>query len=158
MNVEVKIRLARSDDAKQIGELIYDTVHAINRRDYDQQQVEAWAPDSFIYSTYEESHAYVAELEGIILGFGNLTSTGYLHRFYVHKSFQRQGIGALLLDALERKALALNLKEMTTEASITAKPFFLTKGWIVQEQQVKILRDVSFINYKMRKKLESSEH
>ncbi len=40
---------------------------------------------------------------------------------------------------------------MTTEASITAKPFFLAKGWQIDEQQTVILREVSFINYKMHK-------
>lgn len=153
MNNEIKVRPARPDDGKQIGQLIYDTVHSINRRDYSQEQVEAWTPDPFIFSTYEESFAYVAELRGLILAFGNLTSTGYLHRFYVHKDFQGQGIGSLLLESLESQARAIGLKEMTTEASITAKPFFEAKGWSVQQQQTKILRDVSFINYKMYKKI-----
>jgi GNAT superfamily N-acetyltransferase len=153
MNIEIKIRPVQLEDGKQIGQLIYDTVRSINRKDYDQQQVEAWAPDSFIFSTYEESFAYVAEHNGLILGFGNLTTRGYLHRFYVHKDFQGQGIGSLLLETLEFKAQALGLKEITTEASITAKPFFLAKGWIVKKQQSKFLRGESFINYKMSKKL-----
>lgn len=153
MNNEIEIRPAHLDDGKQIGQIIYDTVRSINRKDYSQQQVEAWAPDPFIFSTYEESYAFVAELKGLIVGFGNLTSSGYLHRFYVHKEFQGQRIGSLLLKSLEDKARALGLKEITTEASITAKPFFLAKGWIVKEQQAKIWRDVSFINYKMHKKI-----
>lgn len=152
MNHEIKIRPAHLHDGKQIGLLIYDTVHTINRNDYDQQQVEAWAPNPTIYSTYEESFAYVADLNDVILGFGNLTSTGYLHRFYIHKDFQGQGIGSLLLEALENKAQVLGLKEITTEASITAKPFFLAKGWLVQEKQTIALRNVSFTNYKMSKK------
>ncbi|MBA3603739.1 MAG: GNAT family N-acetyltransferase [Parachlamydiaceae bacterium] len=67
------------------------------------------------------------------------------------KDFQGQGIGKLLLETLENKAKTLNLIEMTTEASITAKPFFLAKGWQIDEQQTVILREVSFINYKMHK-------
>ncbi len=153
MNTEIKIRLAQLNDAIQIGQLIYDTVRTINKKDYNQKQVEAWAPDPFIFSTYEESFAYVAELNGVILGFGNLTSSGYLHRFYIHKDFQKQGIGRILLEKLELKARAVGLKKITTEASITAKLFFQANGWTVQEQQTKILRGMSFINYKMFKKL-----
>ena len=40
MNTNIKIRLAHPDDAKQIGQLIYDTVRTINRKDYNQQQTE----------------------------------------------------------------------------------------------------------------------
>lgn len=154
IQTKLVIRPAMPEDGKQIGQLIFDTVRTINRRDYNQQQVEAWVPDPFIYASFAERGAYVADLEGSIVGFGNITETGYLHRFYIHRDFQRQGIGSLLYDALERQAQALKLKEMTTEASITAKPFFLAKGWKVQDRQTVILREVSFINYKMCKALD----
>jgi putative acetyltransferase len=150
-NTFIQIRFATSDDALQIGQFIYDTIRTINRKDYDELQVKTWAPDPAIYSTYEDSFAYVADLDGLIVGFANLTNDGYLNRFYIHKDFQNQGIGTLLLNALETKAKALNLNKITTEASITAKPFFLAKGWQIEEQQTVVLRNVSFINYKMHK-------
>lgn len=128
MNGKLLIRPAALEDGKQIGELIFETVRTINRRDYNQHQVEAWVPDPFIYAIFEEKGAYVVDLEGEIVGFGNLTETGYLHRFYIHKDFQRQGIGGVLLGALETRARKLNLKEITTEASITAKLFFLQRA------------------------------
>lgn len=155
MDANIKIRLAKLEDGEQIGQLIFDTVHTINRKDYSQKQVEAWAPDCFIFSKYEESDAYVAELDGVIIGFGNITSVGYVNRFYIHKNFQRLGIGSLLLRALEERALILSIKEMTAEVSITAKAFFLEKGWKVQDQQTVILREESFINFKMSKQLNS---
>lgn len=150
-NLDIRIRPARPDDGKQIGRMIYDTVRAINRKDYSEPQVEAWAPDPYIFSTYDESYAYVAELKGEIVGFGNFTSEGCLHRFYIHKDFQGQGIGSRLLEALEARALSIGLTEMTTEASITAKAFFLSKGWVIKMQNTKIFREVSFINFKMYK-------
>jgi putative acetyltransferase len=149
----LQIRPYQSSDGLQVGKLIYDTVRTINRKDYSETQVETWAPDPLIFSTVEESYAYVAEYGEEIVGFGNITSDGYLHRFYVHKDFQGQGIGSLLLEALEKKAKALGLKEIFTEASITAKPFFLKNGYVVEKENVKVLREVSFINYKMKKAL-----
>lgn len=149
----IKIRPAEPGDGPQIGQLIYDTVRKINRTDYSQEQVKAWAPDPVIFSTYEPSYAYVAERNNRILGFANLTSSRYLHRLYVHKDFQGQGIASRLLQTLEAKARELHLEEITTESSITAKPFFLAHGFVVQQEQVKVLRGVSFINFKMYKKL-----
>ena len=149
----IKVRLAEPSDGPQIGQLIYDTIRKINRKDYSQEQVKAWAPDPIIFSTYDPSYAYVAELNHRILGFANLTSTGYLNRLYVHKDFQGQGIASRLLQAMEAKARELSLHEITTESSITAKPFFLAHGFVVQQEQVKVFRGVSFINFKMYKKL-----
>ena len=143
------IRPAEPQDGSQIGELIYERVRTINRRDYSEEQVRAWAPDKVIFSTYEESYAYVAELKGRIVGFANLTPAGYLHRLYVHKDFQGQGIASRLLKAIEAKARELGLSEINTESSITAKPFFLAQGFLVKSEQTKVLRGVSFINFKM---------
>lgn len=149
----IQIRLAEPSDGPQIGQLIYDTVRAVNRKDYSQDQVKAWAPDPVIFSTYDPSYAFVAESNRKILGFANLTSTGYLNRLYVHKDFQGQGIASHLVQAIEAKARELGLHEITTESSITAKPFFLAQGFVVQQEQVKVLRGVSFTNFKMFKKL-----
>ncbi len=147
----MRIRAACPDDADQIGQLIFDTVRSININDYSQEQVEAWAPDSQIFRTYPESFAYVAEIDGKIVGFANITPEGYLNRFYTHKDYQGQGMGSLLLTQIEEKAKLLQLPVIRTEASITAKPFFLSKGWIVKEQQTVFLRGLSFINFKMEK-------
>jgi putative acetyltransferase len=148
----MKIRPAKPEDSPQIGELIYETVRTINRRDYSEEQVQAWAPDRVIFSAYD-GYGYVADLKGQIVGFANLTSAGVLHRLYVHKDFQGQKIAIRLLKAIESKARELGLQEITTESSITAKPFFLAQGFLVQAQQTKVLRGVSFVNFKMHKKI-----
>jgi len=148
------IRRYRASDQSQVGQLFYDTVHTINRRDYTQEQVDASAPEacrSGLSRSLENSHAYVAEINGQIVGFGDITSEGTLDRLYVHKDFQRRGIASKLLEALEAKARELHLTEIHTESSITAKPFFLAKGYQVKEEQVKMVKGVPFINFKMYK-------
>lgn len=149
----MQIRKAQAEDGEQIGQLIYDTVRVVNRQHYSEEQVKTWAPDPIIYSTYENSMAFVVERDQKIVGFSNLLSNGYIARFYVHKDFQRRGVGNLMLETIENQAKELGLTEITTEASITAKPFFLAHGFHMREQQTKILRDVSFINYKMFKRI-----
>jgi putative acetyltransferase len=150
----VKIRPAQPNDGPAIGRLIYDTVHQVNRRDYSEEQVKAWAPSPEALSrAYEKGEAFVAVIGEQIVGFGNLLSDGHLHHLYVHNDFQGQGVGSLLLEALEEKARSMGLHYIRTEASITAKPFFLEKGYVLEEEQVKVRRGVSFINFKMRKRL-----
>ncbi len=92
MSSHILIRLATLEDAQQIGQFIYDTIRIINRKDYDDLQVKTWAPDPFIYSTYEDSYAYVADLNGLIVGFANLTHSGYLNRFYIQRTFKDKAL------------------------------------------------------------------
>jgi len=84
---------------------------------------------------------------------GTLLWEGYLDRLYVHKDFQRCGVRGRLLKVLESKARGLLIYKINTEASITAKPFFLAKGYLVEEEQIKIIRNISFVNFKMSKNL-----
>ncbi len=152
MKEKILIRAANERDAEQIGRLIYDTVRGINSRDYSQEQVEAWAPNENFFCEYE-GYGFVADIDGKVVGFCNLTDGAILHRFFVHKDYQGLGIGSKLLAQIERKGSELGFNELNTEASITAKPFFLANGWELISEQTKSFRGMNFINYKMFKKL-----
>lgn len=54
---------------------------------------------------------------------------------------------------LEVEARKNNSKIITSDISITAKPFFEKKGFIVKAEQKNIRHNVELINYKMEKKL-----
>lgn len=64
---------------------------------------------------------------GVIVGFGDMSPNGYPDRLYVHRDFQRRGTARAICDELERFAGG----RVTTHASITAKPFFLNRGYRV---------------------------
>lgn len=71
----MRIRSYHSDDCQAILSLFYETVHRINRRDYTQEQIEAWAnnhkidPIAWDLSLIHHK-TLVAEMDGIIVGFG----------------------------------------------------------------------------------------
>lgn len=152
--MDLQIRPYRKCDQHKVGQLFYDTVHSVNRRDYTQEQVDVWAPELVkegLIPSLEREYAYVAEVRGQIVGFGDITRGGHLERLYIHKDFQRHGVASKILDALESKARELHLSEITTDASLTAKPFFLAKGYLVKEQKIKVRKDVPFVIFKMYK-------
>lgn len=69
-----------------------------------------------------------------IVGFGDIDETGYLDRLYVHKDYQRQGIASALCERLES---AVGTQKITVHSSITALPFFESRGYkIIRKQQV----------------------
>ncbi|MBP5975783.1 GNAT family N-acetyltransferase [Brasilonema sp. CT11] len=157
----MEIRLFRTQDTEQIAQLFHETVREVNIRDYSNNQVKAWAPDDIYFRNWSEVclkiFTYVADEEGIIVGFGELEPNGHINCFYCHKNYQRRGVGSQIYQAIEAKALELGLNSLFTEASITAKPFFQHMGFsVVKEQQV-TRRGETFTNYVMEKFLRSSD-
>ena len=139
-------------DCAELAELFYDTVHTVNAKDYTQEQLDAWATGKVNLEAWNESfqahHTVVAEMDGKIVGFGDMDESGYLDRLYVHKDHQRQGVAAAICDALEQNAKA---SEFTTHASITARPFFEKRRYVVVKEQQVERRGVWLTNYVMKK-------
>ncbi|MDE5755463.1 MAG: GNAT family N-acetyltransferase [Oscillospiraceae bacterium] len=146
------IREYTTEDCLEITKLFYYTVHSINARDYTAEQLNAWADGSPDLKNWNDSflrhYSLVAVKNSRIVGFGDIDlQNGYLDRLFTHKNFQRQGIASSLCDALESAVSG----SITTNASITAKPFFEKRGYvIIQEQQV-IRKQVILTNYCMKK-------
>ena len=85
---------------------------------------------------------------------GILDESGYLDRLYVRKDYRRQGIASAICDELERFA---DRKTVTTHAFITAKPFFLHRGYRVVRKQGVIRRGVALTNFVMEKQPERAK-
>ena len=139
-------------DCAELAELFYDTVHTVNAKDYTREQLNAWATGEINLEAWNKSFqahlTVVAEMDGKIVGFGDMDKTGYLDRLYVHKDYQRRGVATAICDALEQNTKAA---EFITHASITARPFFEKRGYtVVREQQVE-RRGELLTNFVMRK-------
>lgn len=135
--MQIRLRRYRPEDCPLLGQLFYDTVHTVNAVDYTPEQLAAWAPELPDMEQWNRSFlehtTFVAETEGVIAGFGDIDGIGYLDRLYVHRDYQKKGIGRALCDALERSAG--EAERIVTHASLTAKPFFLRRGYLVKKEQ-----------------------
>lgn len=151
------IRAYTVADTLNIVQLFHDTVHAINRQHYSPEQLQAWAPEAMDGQRWEQRladhHTLVAELNGVVVGFGDFAADGHLDCFYGHKDYQRMGIGSQLLAALEQAAQDQGIRCFWTEASITARPFFERRGFVVLQEQQVMQRGVAFTNYRMEKQI-----
>ncbi|MEL6911584.1 MAG: GNAT family N-acetyltransferase [Cyanobacteria bacterium J06629_2] len=153
----MKIRRFQPQDTEQIAWLFHNTVRQINIQDYSERQVAAWSPDDIYFRDWSkiggDRFTYVATENEKVLGFGELESNGHIDCFYIHHRYQRQGIGTSIYQAIELKAQELNLTRLFTEASITAKPFFLNQGFKILESQQVFCRGETLVNYSMAKKI-----
>lgn len=151
------IRKYRSSDLEQILHLFYNTVHTINAKDYTKSQLDAWAveyPDKCKWAeSLSYNVSYVVELNKIIIGFGDLNDKRYIDRLFTHRDFQKIGVASKILETLEEEGKRLGYMEIYTEASITAKTFFESKGYSILLCQNKRHNGQIFINYIMKKEI-----
>lgn len=145
------------DELPEIQNLFSETITIICENDYHQNQLEAWK--SSVENTegwknmIQNQYFIVAEFENKIVGFASLDKGNYIDTLFVHKDFQRMGIGQRLYIELENEAKRLNTFTVTSNVSKTAKAFFESNGFSVLTEQVIIRKNVEIVNYKMQKEL-----
>ena len=151
------LRPGRLEDLAEMQQLYVDTISTICTPDYNAEQIHVWA--SGIENKHrwravlENQYVIVEQKESKIVGYGTLENGSYIDLLFVHKDFQRQGIAAQLLHALEQKAVALTSSGLTSNVSKTAKGLFEKKGFQVIQEQNNFIKGVEIINFKMFKNL-----
>ncbi len=151
-------RPATTSDTPEMQELYRTTILTINRKDYSVEEIEDWAScgdnTGRWQELFAEQHYIVAEnKEGKIVGFASINDTGYMCTLFVHKDFQHQEIATLLYQTLEKYAKEKGADKITSEVSITARPFFEKQGFVVDEEQKRRANKLCLTNYKMSKEL-----
>lgn len=158
MKADFIIREARQSDCVELKDLYQNTVLTINRRDYSQEEVEDWASCGNDLSKIEgmiRTHYFIVAVnrQSQIVGFSSITPQGYLHSMFVHKDFQGKGIAKALLNKIEQYAIAAGIGRITSEVSLTARPFFEKRGYVVQEEQKRKANRLCLTNFWMAKEI-----
>ncbi|HDZ5414649.1 TPA: GNAT family N-acetyltransferase [Vibrio harveyi] len=138
----------------------YNRVRNVNRRDYNEQQVKAWALDEFDSEIWLQKmmdiQPFVAELDGVIVGYSDVQSSGLVDHFFCHHAYQGQGVGRALMAHVFKQAKEKGLTRLYSEVSITARPFFEHMGFsVLKEQQVEV-RGAILTNYVMERAYDGS--
>lgn len=151
----IHFRIAGYGDLNEMKQLYADTIRTVCTNEYTERELEVWSSSSQKTERWDDmitnQLVIVAEIENQIVGFASLKEDNYIDFFYVHKDFQRHGIASQLLQQIETKAMESGTHKLTSDISITAKPFFERKGYVVIREQKNIRGAVVLINYKMEK-------
>ena len=131
--MDIVIRRATSEDVEEMEKIFVTCVKTLNIKDYTDEQIEIMLTfcDAQLY--LEEikagSSIFVAEAQSIV-GFASLAkSRGHIDDLFVDPNYTRQGIGTLLLKTLEQVALRKQRSQLSVTASLTARPFYLSRGF-----------------------------
>jgi putative acetyltransferase len=152
----ISIRRYTSNDLDEVISVFQGAVRKVASRDYDEAQIDAWAQvERSGWSLARGSKpTWVAENGSAVIGFSDLEPDGHLDMMFVHPGYQGIGVATALLETVQAAALDLNLAKIFTEASITGRPFFERRGFVVIDPQRVEKRGQTFRTYKMTKLLD----
>ena len=155
---DITFRPATVIDIPELKELFCSTVLTVNVRDYTAEEAADWASCGNRLGHWEKLMAtlhFIAacDAEGRIVGFTSIRNDGYLHSMFVHKDHQREGIATALLQRIEAYAMEHGICDITSEVSITARPFFERRGYVVEQEQRAQANRLKLTNYIMKKQL-----
>ena len=153
--MKASLRPFLKEDVEQLAEIMCASIEELTQEDYDEDQRLAWISvledgDAFI-KRLSEQLTILAIVEGEPVGFASLRGKDELDLLYVHPDVVRNGVGSMLVDALEKLAGARGATAMLTNSSETARPFFEKRGYLAQSRNTTNIGDEWLVNIAMRK-------
>lgn len=153
--MELKIRRYKQGDLDELINLFKNTVHSVNAEDYNEEQVKAWAPEDIDRDIWKRrlnrNFSVVADSGKEIVGFAVLSPTANVEMLFVHRDHLMEKVGSELMSAIFEKAKKEGMQQLTTQSSITAKPFFEKMGFEVIEEKEQQLRGVELTAFSMKR-------
>ena len=125
-------------DAPLLAEIFRASIVELTGEDYSESQQQAWASaaddEEAFAARLGERLTLIATLDGSPVGFIALEQPDIIDLLYVHPAVTGQGVGTMLVDALERLMGSRGAKRLTTDASDSAVGFFERRGYVAQRR------------------------
>src|SRR5262249_54416569 len=125
-------------DAPLLAEIFRASIAELTGDDYSETQQEAWAATADDQATFTARLANTLTLLGTIgaspVGFASLADKERVDMLYVHPAAAGQGVGSMLIDALEKLAASRGAPRLTADVSDSAQDFFRRHGFVATQR------------------------
>jgi GNAT superfamily N-acetyltransferase len=152
----IRIRRFSRSDLTAVKELIDSTIDICYSADYPKEAVQYFKQyhcEENILKGEEKGWTIVLEKNNRILGTGTIINDHIL-RVFVNPKFQKQGLGKLIMNKLEDKAISSGVNKVKLDASLPSKTFYDSLGYKTREKTyVKLENNKKLRYYKMDKVL-----
>ena len=149
-----------ASDAPMLAQIFAAAIHELTGDDYSEAQQEAWAAAAEDEDEFGKKLAgeltLIATMQNSPVGFASLKGNETIDMLYVHPSVAGQGVGAMLVDALEKLAGARGAKALSVDASDTAVEFFRKRGYVAKQRNSVPRHGEWLANTTMQKQLSPS--
>jgi putative acetyltransferase len=153
----ITIRRGQLNDLPAIQNLFVETIKSVCIADYNEEQIKVWVSSVHNKPRWDDIMSnqviLIAQIDNKIVGFSSLKNGNYIDLLYVHKDYQGQGIAFKLYIVIEKQAIQFNQKDLISDVSKTAKPFFEKIGFVVVKEQNVLRQNIELTNFKMAKQL-----
>jgi len=127
-----------ASDTPMLAQIFVAAIQELTGDDYSEAQQEAWAAAAEDEDEFGTKLAgeltLIATMQNSPVGFASLKGAETIDMLYVHPSVAGQGVGAMLVDALEKLAGARGAKALSVDASDTAVDFFRKRGYVAKQR------------------------
>jgi putative acetyltransferase len=148
-------------DAPLLADIFRASVEELTADDYSNGQREAWpaaVDDETAFGARLASQlTLLGMLGGSPVGFASLKGTDQLDMLYVHPAAAGQGVGTMLIDALEKLAASRGAGRLTADVSDSALDFFMRRGFEPQQRNTVTVGGEWLANTTMEKKFPAKE-
>jgi putative acetyltransferase len=148
-------------DAPLLAEIFRASIAELTGDDYSESQQEAWAASADDEAAFTTRLANALTLLGTVdgspVGFASLAGTERLDMLYVHPAAARQGVGSMLVDALEKLAASRGAPRLIADVSDSAQDFFRRHGFVATQRNTVELGGEWLANTTMEKPLAARE-
>ncbi len=145
------------EDAPLLREIFRDSIEELTADEYTPAQQAAWASVADDVTDFGKKLSgqltLVATLQGSPVGFASLEGKDKIDMLYVHPAAAGQGVGAMLIDALEKLAGSRGAPKLIVDASDSARGFFEKRGYLAQQRNTVSVGDEWLANTTLHKQL-----
>ena len=148
-------------DAPLVAEIFRASIEELTGDDYSATQQEAWASmaddEAAFAARLADALTLLGTLDGSPVGFASLTGAERIDMLYVHPAAAGQGVGTMLIDALEKLAASRGASRLTADVSDSAQDFFKRRGFVAKQRNSVPLGNEWLANTTMEKRLAAKE-
>ena len=153
----MEIRRYNRGEESALWNVYFAATHESIARDYHADLIDRWAPLNQDMSQWAarlgRKNPFVAVVDEEIVGMAEVEPDGFIDFFYVHPGWQNRGIGKALLATLESEVAKSGVNLMSADVSITARAFFLSRGFRIIETKTNVILGHPAPNFRMQKRL-----
>jgi N-acetylglutamate synthase-like GNAT family acetyltransferase len=156
MSQSIKLTQMKTTDLAAVYALVQKTIEVSYGGVYPPEAIEFFKNHHSrenILQDIAKGYIVMAESGGQILGTGTLLGTN-VRRVFINPEYQRQGIGKIIAEKLERKARANGLAKLDLSASLKSRQFWEARGFTsTKEFALPVANGQKLIFYEMTKTL-----
>ncbi|MGD1042572.1 MAG: GNAT family N-acetyltransferase [Sedimentisphaerales bacterium] len=132
---DIRIRQFSRSDLPTVKELIYNTIDICYSADYPKEAVQYFKQyhcDKNILKGAAKGWTIVLEENNRVIGTGTIIDD-HIMRVFVNPKFQKRGLGKLIMNKLEDKAISSGVNKVKLDASLPSKKFYDALGYATSE-------------------------